>query len=70
MSIFGSFPDKSKPVECDEDFINYMHCLAQTVCVSIQETKNKERLQYYRGILFAVKSISQVYEDIVKGEFL
>lgn len=63
-------PEKIKPVEYDEDFINYMHCLAQTVVDSIQNTNNKERLQYYRGMLFAVNSISKVYEDITKGLFL
>jgi hypothetical protein len=59
-----------KPIEFDEDFILYMECLAQTVSENIQMTENKERLQYYRGILFAVKSISKVYEDLIKGGFL
>ncbi len=59
-----------RPVELDEDFIEYMHTMAKVVCEQLQATRDKQKASYYRGVLYGIKSISQVYEDIVRGEFL
>lgn len=59
-----------KPFDGDEDFINYMHTFAQQIQFEMQNTPDKSRVQYYRGMLYALKSISQVYETLLKGDFI
>lgn len=57
-------------IDCDEDFIDYMDFLAQSVCARLHTTRDEKKILYYQGILFAVKSISQVYEDLLKGDYI
>lgn len=67
---FGIFqPVEETVTEDEKDFIEYMQVFAQTVCVHLQNTNNNEKKQYYRGMLFAIKSVSQVYDTLLKGDF-
>lgn len=59
-----------KPFDADEDFINYLHTFAHSIQQEMQETKDKGRLKYYRGMLYSLKAISQVYETLLKGEYI
>lgn len=65
--------DADKEPELDEnerDFIEYMHTMAQVVCHHLKETEDKKKVQYYRGMLYSIKCLSQVYEDIIKGDYI
>lgn len=67
---FGSFQTEAAVLTEDEkDFIEYMHVFSHSVCNHLTETKDKEKAMYYRGMLYALKSVSQVYETLLKGDF-
>jgi hypothetical protein len=59
-----------QPIDADEDFINYLHTFARNISEEIQNTKDKEKLQYYKGMLYSLKAVSQVYETLLNGKYI
>lgn len=60
----------SKPVETDEDFINYLNFYSMALYKAIELEKNPKKLMYLKGKMDAIKSISQVYCDLISGKFI
>ncbi len=56
--------------DADEDFINYLHTFAHQLHQELQNTTDKSKQQYFRGMLYALKSVSQVYETLIKGDYI
>lgn len=68
---FGAFQavEETPLTEDEKDFIEYMHTLAQTVSVHLHNTTDRQKVQYYRGMLYGLKCVGQIYEAMLKGEF-
>jgi hypothetical protein len=63
--------DEKPSFDGDEDFINYLYAFTAQVQAEIQMShQDKKKREYLMGMLFALKSISQVYEDLIKGKFI
>lgn len=59
-----------KKIDADEDFINYMQVFAMQLTEKIQNTKDKDQIQYYRGMLFSLKAVSQVYQTLLNEDYI
>ncbi len=73
MSMMTLAKKMTPHFDADEDFIDYLNTFCNSARVSLETAKatgDKKKEQYYAGIIFALRSISQVYADLIKGEYI